>query len=123
MESHPLINPVDAGTVDWPESGGRRFVIVFELNFGERVCPSPDTTIEPLHEDTVVRAFIRPLMPLLKELSNRYIPHRAIRADNLFYADGSRQTMMLGECVSAPPSISQPVAYEPIDSAMAGRRS
>ncbi|MEE9265745.1 MAG: hypothetical protein V3V86_03355 [Gammaproteobacteria bacterium] len=119
MERQPVIIPVDAGAVDWPESGGRRFVIVFELNFGERVCPSPDATLEPMHEDTVVRTVIRPLMPLLKELSNRYIPHRAIRADNLFYADGSRQAVILGECVSAPPSISQPVAYEPIESAMA----
>ncbi len=119
MERLPLINPVDAGAVDWPETGGRRFVIPFELNFGERVCPSPDATLEPMHEDAVVRNVIRPLMPALKELSSRYIPHRAIRADNLFYADGSRQAVVLGECVSAPPAISQPVAYEPIESAMA----
>ncbi len=119
MDRQPLVNPVEAGPVDWPESGGRRFVILFELNFGDRVCPTADATLEPMHEDTVVRTVIQPLMPLLKELSNRFIPHRAIRADNLFYADGSRQSVVLGECVSAPPSISQPVAYEPIDSAIA----
>ncbi len=119
MDRLALVNPADAGAVDWPESGGRRFVILFDLNFGERVCPSPDATLEPMHEDTVVRNVIQPLMPTLKELSNRYIPHRAIRADNLFYADGSRQAVVLGECVSAPPGISQPVAYEPIESAMA----
>ncbi len=119
MERLPLVNPTEAGPVDWHESGGRRFVIFFELNFGERVCPSPDATLEPMHEDTIVRTVIQPLMPVFKELSNRYIPHRAIRADNLFYADGSRQAMVLGECVSAPPAISQPVAYEPIESAMA----
>ncbi len=119
MDRQPLVNPVEGGPVDWPDSGGRRFVILFELNFGDRVCPTADATIEPMHEDTVVRTVIQPLMPLLKELSNRFIPHRAIRADNLFYADGSRQAVVLGECVSAPPSISQPVAYEPIDSAIA----
>ena len=119
MDRQPLVNPVDAGPVDWPETGGRRFVILFDLSFGERVCPTMDATLEPMHEDTVVRTVIRPLMPLIKELSNRYIPHRAIRADNLFFADGSRQAVVLGECVSAPPSISQPVAYEPIDSAIA----
>ena len=119
MERQPVFNPVDAGAVDWPESGGRRFVILFDLNFGERICPSPDATLEPMHEDTVVRSVIRPLISLLKELSNRYIPHRAIRAEYVFYTDGSRQAVMLGECVSAPPAISQPAAYEPIDSAMA----
>ena len=119
MERLALVNPADAGAVDWPESGGRRFVIPFELNFGERVCPSPDATLEPMHEDAVVRNVIQSLMPALKELSNRYIPHRAIRMDNLFYADGSRQAVVLGECVSAPPAISQPAAYETIESAMA----
>ncbi len=119
MDRLPLVNPADAGAVAWPESGGRRFVILFELNFGERVCPSPDATLEPMHEDNLIRNVIQPLLPLLKELGNRYVPHRAIRADNLFYADGSRQTVVLGECVSAPPGISQPAAYEPIESAMA----
>ena len=58
-------------------------------------------------------------MPALKELSNRHIPHRAIRPDNVFYADAACQAVVLGECVSAPPGISQPAAYEPIESAMA----
>ena len=119
MDRLPLVNPADAGPVDWPETGGRRFVIVFELNFGERVCSSRNATVEPLHEDVVIRNVIQPLLPLFKELGNRAIPHRAIRADNLFYSDGSRQTVMLGECVSAPPGISQPAAFEPIDSALA----
>ena len=119
MERLPLVNPVDGGAVDWPETGGRRFVIPFELNFGERLCASPDATIEPMNEDAVVRNVVQPLMPAFKELNSRYIPHRAIRADNLFYADGSRQAVVLGECVSAPPAISQPAAYETIESAMA----
>jgi hypothetical protein len=119
MDRLPLVNPTDAGPVDWPETGGRRFVIVFELNFGERVCSSRNATVEPLHEDVVIRNVIQPLLPLFKELSNRAIPHRAIRADNLFYTDGSRQKVVLGECVSAPPGISQPAAFEPIDCALA----
>ncbi|MHA1152293.1 MAG: hypothetical protein ACTSQ7_06435 [Alphaproteobacteria bacterium] len=119
MDRLPLVNPTDAGAVDWPESGGRRFVILFELNFGERVCSSPDATLEPWHEDTVIRNVLQPLMPALKELNNRFIPHRAIRADNLFYTDGSRQAVVLGECVSAPSGISQPTAYEPIENALA----
>jgi hypothetical protein len=119
LESLPVVNPIEAGAVDWPDSGGRRFVIVFEWNFGERVTPSPDAAFEPMLEDVVVRTIIRPLLPVLKELSIRFIPHRAIRPDNLFYIDGSRQSVVLGECASAPPGISQPVAYEPIETAMA----
>ncbi len=118
MDRLPVVSPAEGGAVDWHQSGGRRFIIFFNLNFGERVFPSPDDTLEPMHEDILVRTVIQPLMPAIKELSNRYIPHRSIRPDNLFYADGSRQAMVLGECLSAPPAISQPVAYEPIESAM-----
>ncbi len=118
MDRLPIVNPVESGPIDWPETGGRRFVILFDLSFGERLCPTADTKLEPMNEDNVVRMVIQPLLPLLKELSTRFIPHRAIRPDNVFYSDGSRQAMMLGECVSAPPSISQPVAFEPVESAM-----
>ncbi len=119
LDSLPLVNPVDAGAVGWPETGGRRFVIVFDNNFGERICESSDKTITPMREDQLTRTVIKPLLPVLKELVGRHIPHRAIRADNLFYADAGRQAVVLGECVSAPPGISQPVLYEPIDSAIA----
>ncbi len=119
LEGLPMINPVDAGAIHWPETGGRRFVIIFDRNFAERLCPVTNVTIEPMHEDTLVRTVIRPLIPALKELANRHITHRAIRPDNIFYTDGSRQAVVLGECASAPPGISQPTAYEPIESAMA----
>jgi len=115
----PMITPVDAGAVDWPETGGRRLVIVFDRNFGERICQSSDKTITPMREDQLVQTVVTPLAVALKEMSERYVAHRAIRADNLFYTDASRQAVIFGECVSAPPGLSQPVMYEPIDSAMA----
>ncbi len=115
----PMVTPVDAGAVAWPQTGGRRLVIVFERNFGERVCESSDKTVTPMREDHLMRTFITPLMPALKEMSDRHIVHRAIRADNIFYADAGRQTVVFGECVSAPPGCSQTAHHEPIDSAMA----
>lgn len=118
MARSPMLNPIDAGAVRWPQTGGRRFVIVFEQPPMERLMASPDATIEPMREDQVMRTVIEPLLPALKELSRRHIPHRAIRADNIFYADASGQAVVLGECVSAPSGISQPTFYEPIDAAM-----
>lgn len=114
----PVLSPIDAGTLPIPETDGRRFVIVFELPTGERVLAAPDRTVVPLREDQVVRCIVRPLLPALKEMAGRFIPHRAIRADNIFYTDASRKATMLGECVSAPPGMSQSVLYEPIEAAM-----
>ncbi|MFQ5775917.1 MAG: hypothetical protein ACE5GS_15455 [Kiloniellaceae bacterium] len=115
----PMVTPVDAGAVVWPDTQGRRFVILFENSVGERVAPAFEATFTPLREDELVRKVIKPLIPLLKELNARMIRHRAIRAENLFYADAARESVVLGECVSAPPGFSQPVLYEPIDAAMA----
>lgn len=115
----PMLVPVDAGLVEWPEVDGRRFVVLFENMAGERVLPAPDARIEPLREDRIVRIVIRSLLPALKELSGRGIRHRAIRADNIFYADGRKSAAILGECVSAPAGFSQTAIYEPIDAAIA----
>lgn len=115
----PIIAPIDAGVMDWPQTGGRRFAIVFELEIGERVLASPDARITPMSEDHVVRLVIQPLIPAFVELSGRYVNHRAIRADNLFYSDASKKATVLGECVSEPPGYSQSVVYEPIEAAMA----
>ncbi len=115
----PMLNPVRHGVVYWPPSRARRFVIVFEQPEGERVLPSPDATIEPWREDRVVRCVVQPLTPMLKELSDRILSHRSIRADNMFFADPSRESVIMGECFSGPPGLTQPYYYEPIDSAMA----
>ncbi len=115
----PMSIPLRSGVVDWPPARARRFVIVFEQPGGERVLPSADATIEPWREDRVVRTMMQPLMPLFKELSDRILTHRSIRADNIFFSDPSRESVVVGECFSAPPAMNQPYYYEPIDGSMA----
>lgn len=114
-----LVTPVEAGQIFWPETGGRRCAIAFERNFGERLVSSHGAEIAPMREDQLVRTVIGPLSATLSEICGRFITHRAIRVDNLFYTGPDREEVVLGECVSAPPAISQPVIYEPIDSAIA----
>lgn len=113
----PLVVPVEAGPVAWPQ-GGRRFVIVFEYDMADRVMAGADAQAVPMREDQIVRKVVKPLIPALKSLAGRHIPHRAIRADNIYYKDSSKESVVLGECVSAPPALGQPTIYEPIESAM-----
>lgn len=115
----PMLTAIDGGTLSIPGTDGRRFVIVFEVPTGERIQVSLETEITPVREDEIVRHIIKPLMPALKEMSTRFIAHRAIRADNIFYTDTSRKAVILGECVSGPAGMAQPVLYEPIDAGMA----
>ena len=44
LDHLPVVCPVDAGPAHWPESGGRRFCIIFEQPLGARVVAS--STIE-----------------------------------------------------------------------------
>lgn len=115
----PLVTPLRWGIVYWPPEKARRFVIILPQPAGERILPSPDATIDPWREDRVVRLVMAPLLPVFKELGGRNLTHRAIRADNLFFADGTRESVVLGECYSLPAGMAQPSIYEPIDSAMA----
>jgi len=117
----PMHNPVDAGAVFWPKTGTRRQVVVFDHNAGEPVVGGADARFTPLREDQIVDKVINPLIPALKELSRRGLRHRAIRADNIYYFDASQSTVILGECISGPPGVGQPLIYEPIDLAMANR--
>ncbi len=114
----PMTSPLRWGVVYWPPERARRFVIILHQPGGERILPSPEATIDPWREDRVVRVVMHPLLPMFKELGDRLLTHRGIRADNLFFSDGTRDSVLLGECFSGPPAMAQPSIYEPIDSAM-----
>ncbi|MGF1628528.1 MAG: hypothetical protein ACFCUT_03585 [Kiloniellaceae bacterium] len=115
----PLVVPLRWGVAYWPPEKAYRFIIVLHQPGGERILPAADATIDAWREDRVVRMVMSPLMPVFKELGGRNLTHRAIRADNLFFADATRESVVLGECFSLPAGMAQPSIYEPIDSAMA----
>ena len=115
----PMVNPADAGPVGWPETGGRRFAVLFDQIAGAPLQAAPERDFEPLREDQIFYKVLKPIMPAIKELAKRSIRHRAIRADNLYYANAGGDTAILGECVSSPPGLCQPAVYEPIEAAMA----
>ena len=68
----------------------------------------------------VPRRIVEPLVRSLKDLAASGMTHRAIRPDNLFYRDEGRHTPLFGDCVTAPPGFDQPLAFEPIERALAG---
>ncbi|MDH3474488.1 MAG: serine/threonine protein kinase, partial [Rhodospirillales bacterium] len=115
----PLLRPVEWRAVPWGPAGGYRYAIVFRRPSGRRVLTGGEANFQPWRPDIIVRHVIRPLLPLLKDLSERGLTHRAIRAENLFYADGESGSVVLGECVSAPPGLAQDAIYESIENGMA----
>jgi hypothetical protein len=115
---HGLMQTAEWGMIDWPGETRRRFVVVLDRPGGNRVMPSLDAPQTPISEEDLVTGLLQPLLPSLKELAGRGLAHRAIRPDNLFYVDGGRRGMVLGEGVSAPPAYDQPAVFETIECAM-----
>ena len=121
IEHKNLVRVVDWDVVFWPPEGRRRAAVVMERPNGDRVMPSMEKPIEPFKEEPISRRVIRPMVQALSELHYQGVTHRNIRPDNLFYDgnDTERAPIMLGECVSAPAGVNQPVVYETIECGMA----
>ncbi len=115
----PMVRPVEWQAVSWPPEGTRRMAIVFPRPAGQRVPLDGKNKFPPWKSDAVLRHVIRPQLPLLRDLSERGLMHRAIRAENLFYTGDDGLDVMLGECVSGPPGLSQHTIYETIENGMA----
>ncbi|HUH83822.1 MAG TPA: hypothetical protein VLX85_04395 [Stellaceae bacterium] len=119
LRTDALLVPRHWGVVVWPPTGRRHFAVIFDRPTGSRVTPAITQPIEPLTEDEIIHHALPGLVDLLKDLFAAGLTHRAIRPTNLFFRDAQHRAVVLGECVSAPPAALQPLACEPIESALA----
>ncbi len=122
IERQQVLRVVDWGVVDWPTAAGgtvRQPVVISERPGGGRVMPRETGRIEPLSEDALVRRVLRPLSIALRDLQTVGVLHRGIRADNLFWRDGSAGEAVLGESWIGLPGAEQPALYETIANGMA----
>ena len=118
IETRMFLKPHDWGVIDWETEKRRCPALIVDRPGGGRVVQSMTARMRPMNEDLVARLLIRPAAELLEQFSNAGLSHRAIRPDNLFYTDAERSRMVLGDCVSAPAAMAQPVVFETIESGM-----
>ncbi|MEM7172771.1 MAG: hypothetical protein AAF530_21590 [Pseudomonadota bacterium] len=118
LQSTKALMPVDFDVMPWPPEGRYLPVLIFEKPKGPRLDQLLGETFEPWREEQIRDVLLFSLTPFLRDLEDRNLTHRAIRLDNIFYADPSQREVILGECLSGPPAFCQPVLYEPIDSAL-----
>ncbi len=110
---------MDWGIIEWPKDGQRHFAIIFEQPVGDALMPNLGEEIAPMDELELTRVILPSVISALGQLSANQITHRAIRPDNIFYTDESRQGVVLGENTSAPAGYNQPVMFETIEFGMA----
>ena len=114
-----MLRLMDWGIVEWPNDGKRHFVIILEQPAGDALMTDLGGEIAPMDELELTRVILPSVISALGQLSANRITHRAIRPDNIFYTDETRQGVMLGENASAPAGYNQPVMFETTDFGMA----
>lgn len=107
-----LLSPCAAGYCRWPSPRGAAAAFLFPRPAGPRLRPG---AAAGLSTGELSRRLLKPLARVLATLEARGVSHRAIRADNLFWADAAENEIVLGECVSAAAGADQPALYEPLD--------
>ena len=114
-----VVSPRMTGVIKLPGRNDRRMAIVFEKPGGMPVHDGLAQGGKTFTWQDIARTILPSVIEALDQLRLRGLTHRGVRLDNLYYADSSRTSVVLGECCSAPPGRHQPAVYEPLTSAAA----
>ncbi|MGF1606289.1 MAG: hypothetical protein ACFB22_08115 [Rhodothalassiaceae bacterium] len=68
---------------------------------------------------TIRHSILPACVRAISALHSRNVYHRAIRPDAVFMSGTNNQEFFLGECISAPPGAGLPMAFEPLERALA----
>ena len=109
----------DSDTVEWTSLNRWCQVLILERPLGGRVMAAMESDIEVYQKADIIRAVLDQGMEALQYLQIRGHVHRALRPDNLFFRDAEKETIILGEFMSAPPGFDQPLVFETPERGMA----
>ena len=119
-----VMSPVDWGPVFWSPLERRCTIVVYERPRGGLLVDDRVRRDTAISDHDIPRRVIEPLAKGLRAMERLGVTHRAIRPDNLFFLDEARETLAVGDCVTAPAGFHQPPLLEPIErtmSSLAGR--
>lgn len=109
--------PQDWGVIEWLD-GRLYYAIAFEQPGTKRLMRDLGDTFAPFSDKMISRSLLAPAYHMLSELASRGYTHRAIRPTNIFLNGGMENSVVFGECCSKLSAFDQPVAFEPIESAL-----
>lgn len=117
VDSTSALRLRDAGALHWPEQNASYFTLIYELPLAQRYWNTLDETHSVMSEDSIHHSFAIPMIKALLEFQRTGIVHGAIRPTNIFWREGSSTTPQIGEGLSAPSGVGQPVMFETIERA------
>ncbi len=118
VDNPGVLRLIDAGVVAW-SGGARAYALVYQRPVAPRMMNALTDTHQMLSEDSINHQFITPMIGGLIALAHSGIVHNAIRPTNIFWRIGNSAQPQIGECLSAPAGLGQPVLFEPIERSLA----
>ena len=113
---HPnLVAVLEDGVVDISSLGESRYVVILEKPIGQPLANLLSEGKHPVSETILINYFLRPLVDILRKFAGFGISHNRINLNSIYL---SKETIMLGECISEPSGYSQDFRFEPIERAM-----
>ena len=119
LELPGIVPLIEFGSVDWPPANGHATVVIYPRPLGGKATTAIETETFKFTEYTFPKKVMGPILEGLISLNSCGLTHRAIRPDNLYFMDEDCTTLVLGDCVTAPPGFSQPFMFESVHTAMA----
>lgn len=118
--SSTLIRLVASGPVYWPPEKGERYVFIYEAPMNKPLTPMGQYRGLDMRSDIVENAIVRPLLLALLDMRDADMVHGNIRPSNIFISGvgNAIDRVILGDCLSTPPSYNQHVIFETIERAM-----
>jgi len=115
-----LLRLIGSGIGKIAETHTNRFVFIYENALGAPIAENDAGLTMGMKSEKVMEKVVTPMISVLKDLRDYDIVHGGIRVSNLY--NGGKENydfVVLGEALSLPPSMGQPLVYEPIDRALA----
>jgi serine/threonine protein kinase len=118
IDNPGILRLVEGGVIQWID-GSFVYVLVYQRPTAPPMFATLDETHPLLSEDTINRHFIAPMIGALLALDSIGFVHNAIRPTNIFWRNGTAVPPQIGESLSAPAGVGQPVLFEPLERAQA----
>ena len=111
VDHRNFMRVVDWDIVPWPGAEGRHYpAIICERPKGQSLTSIFEKG-QPMGEEALVRTLIQPFCHVLRDIHNQGVNHGRINPQNVFFDDQQESELLLGECYSAPHSMTQSAAY------------
>ncbi|MGB0720326.1 MAG: hypothetical protein ACPGRX_07625, partial [Bdellovibrionales bacterium] len=119
---HSSVLPlVECRKIYWPPAKQERFVFIYEDSLGKVLLNPNHPHAMGWKQERVMDVVVKPMVEILQSFQAKDFVHGSIRPSNMF--DGglgdAMKRIMLGDCLSTPPSYTQPSLYETIERGMA----